>query len=365
MSAAAVSAQVTPAAGFTPPDDTPSIKVGATIFANYTYQTEPKVADTDNNLINRNSFDVARAYINVTGNISHIVAFRITPDISRETNTASSLAGSLEFRVKYAYLQTNFDDWMPKGSYARFGIQQTPYLDYTEGIYRYRFQGTLFVERTGYFASADAGASFHMNFPSNYGDVHVGLFNGENYNKAEVNDQKAIMIRATVRPFATMTPVLRGLRATVFYDADNYVVHAERTRAIGQLTFEHPYVVAGFEYLSAKDQTSALANAVDKAGNGYSIWVTPKTTTGWEGLLRYDHQTPDDRSVFAPAASAPSATTTFDAQKQNRLIAGIAYWFPHQGSVSSALMIDYDGQRFDNVTSAPVKSIAVHALINF
>jgi hypothetical protein len=204
-----------------------------------------------------------------------------------------------------------------------------------------------------------------MNFPSNYGDVHVGVFNGENYNKAEVNDQKAIMIRATVRPFATMTPVLRGLRATVFYDADNYVVHAERTRAIGQLTFEHPYVVAGFEYLSAKDQTSALANAVDKAGNGYSIWVTPKTTTGWEGLLRYDHQTPDDRSVFAPAASAPSATTTFDAQKQNRLIVGIAYWFPHQGSVSSALMIDYDGQRFDNVTSAPVKSVAVHALINF
>ena len=363
--AGAASAQVTPAAGFTPPDDTPSIKVGATLFANYTYQTEPKIADADGNLVDKNSFDVARAYINVTGNISHIVAFRITPDIGRETNTASSLAGSLEFRIKYAYLQTNFDDWMPKGSYARFGIQQTPYLDYTEGIYRYRFQGTMFVERTGYFASADAGASFHMNFPSNYGDVHVGVYNGENYNKAEVNDQKAIMIRATVRPFATMTPVLRGLRATIFYDGDNYIVNAERKRTIGQLTFEHRYVVAGFEYLSAKDQTSALAGTVDKGGNGYSIWVTPKSSKGWEGLLRYDHQTPDDRSVFAPAASAPNRTTAFDAQKQKRLIVGVAYWFPHQGSVSSALLLDYDGQRFDNVTAAPVKSVAVHALINF
>jgi hypothetical protein len=369
LSAAAVSAQVTPAAGFTPPDDTPSIKVGATIFTNYTYQTEPTVADADGNAINRSSFDVSRAYINLTGNISHLVAFRITPDISRETNTASSLAGSLEFRIKYAYLQTNFDDWMPKGSYARFGIQQTPYLDYTEGIYRYRFQGTMFVERTGYFASADAGVSFHTSFPSNYGDVHVGIYNGENYNKAEVNDQKAIMIRATVRPFATQAPILRGLRATIFYDGDHYLLHAERTRTIGQLTYEHPYANAGFEYLKAKDQPSALPNTVDKAGDGYSLWITPRVPrdngSSWEGLLRYDHQTPDDRSVFAPASTAPGATTSFDAQKQNRLIAGIAYWFPHQGGVTAALLVDYDAQRFDNLTAAPVKSVAVHALINF
>src|SRR5205823_692138 len=37
LDAAAASAQVTPAAGYTPPDDTPSIRVGATLFANYTY----------------------------------------------------------------------------------------------------------------------------------------------------------------------------------------------------------------------------------------------------------------------------------------------------------------------------------------
>ena len=30
------SAQVTPAGGYTPPDDTPAIKVGATLFADYT-----------------------------------------------------------------------------------------------------------------------------------------------------------------------------------------------------------------------------------------------------------------------------------------------------------------------------------------
>jgi len=50
-SGAAVSAQVTPAAGYTPPDDTPSIRVGTTLFPNYTFQSEPETVDADGNTI--------------------------------------------------------------------------------------------------------------------------------------------------------------------------------------------------------------------------------------------------------------------------------------------------------------------------
>jgi hypothetical protein len=358
-------AQVTPAAGFTPPDDTPSIRVGATIYPNFIYQTDPKITDTDGNLVHRSAFDVSRAYINVTGNISHIVAFRVTPDITRETNAASSLSGSLVFRVKYAFLQTNFDDWMTRGSWARFGIQQTPYLDFEEGIYRYRFQGTMFTERAGYMVSADAGASFHYNFKANYGDVHVGYFNGENYNRAEVNDQKGLQIRVSARPFARQAPILRGLRGTIFYTGDHYVKDGDRTRTVGGLTYEHTYAVAGFEYLDARDQRSALpGNPLVKA-RGYSIWVTPRDKHGWEGLIRYDHLTPNTSSGLAPLATAGDATTTLDSQKQNRAIVGVAYWFPHQGNVTSALLVDYDGQIFKHLTAAPTKVVAVHGLINF
>src|SRR6476469_3018637 len=174
-------AQVTPAAGYTPPDDTPSFKVGVTIFGDYTWIDSPTTKDSDGNTIHPSSFNVSRAYINVTGNLNHLIGFRITPDVSRETGTGSSLAGSQDFRLKYAYAQFNLDDWMTRGSWVRFGIQQTPLLDYEEGIYRYRFQGTTFTEREGFYNSADAGASFHYNFPSNYGDVHVGVYNGEGY----------------------------------------------------------------------------------------------------------------------------------------------------------------------------------------
>jgi hypothetical protein len=344
------SAQVTPAAGFTPPDDTPSISVGATIYADYTYQTSPTATDSDGNVINPNSFNVSRSYININGKISHIVGFRITPDIARETGAGSSLNGSLVFRIKYAYAQINLDDWMTRGSWVRFGIQQTPWLDFAEGIYRYRFQGTMFVEREGYFASADAGASFHYNMPSNYGDVHVGIYNGENYNRFEANDQKGLMIRTTVRPLARGSLLVRGLRAHVFYDADSYVSNAERKRFIASASFEHTYINAAYEFLDTHDQTSATRTSVP--GRGYSIWATPKSPWGWEALLRYDHLKPNTR---------------FDTQVRNRTILGVAYWFPHQGNVSSALLVDYDGQTFDNfVPGLPSqKRVAVHGLVNF
>jgi hypothetical protein len=332
------------------PDDTPSIRVGATLFADYTYTTSPEAVDSDGNSYHPSQFNVSRSYINITGAISHIVNFRLTPDIARETGTGSSLSGSLTFRVKYAFAQLNLDDWMERGSWVRLGIQQTPWVDFQEGIYRYRFQGTVFSEREGYLSSSDAGASFHYNLPSNYGELHVGVYNGENYNRAEVNDRKALQIRGSVRPFPAGDASLRGLRVHGFYDADSYVKNGERRRADVGATYEHPKVNAGIEYLDTADQTSVTR--VEMHGRGYSVWATPRTATGWEGLLRYDHMKPD---------------TSASSQTRSRTIVGVAYWFPHQGNVSSALLLDYDGQTFNNTSTALPKQqrVAVHGLVSF
>src|SRR5882724_7840566 len=84
-------AQVTPAAGITPPDDTPKFNVGTTIYADYTYVDSPESKDADGNLIHPSSFNVTRAYVNVTGNLNHLFSFRVTPDVTRETSTTPSL----------------------------------------------------------------------------------------------------------------------------------------------------------------------------------------------------------------------------------------------------------------------------------
>lgn len=346
--AAAAFGQVTPAAGYTPPDDTPSFKVGATIFGDYTLNESPTVTDADGNTIHNSSFNISRAYINVTGNLNHYLAFRITPDVARETGSGSSLNGSQTFRLKYAFGQFNLDDWTTKGSWVRFGVQQTPFIDYNESIYRYRFQGTTFEDREGLFPSSDAGLSGHWSFPGGYGDLHAGFYNGEGYSKAETNNEKAFQIRGSVRPLP-LGGVLKGLRLTAFLDEDHYIESAKRQRAIGQVTFEHPLINAGADYVTFKDQTSATKAAVD--GKGYTIWATPRFgTSGWEALLRHDEIEPNKE---------------LSGQKRKRNIAGIAYWFPNLHGVASALMADYDKTTFPGFNRADDTRYGLKMLVNF
>lgn len=343
-------AQDTTATPPPPPAFTPSIKVGVTLFADYTVNQQPAVQDADGNAVKYSAFQIGRSYLNVTGNLSRLIAFRITPDIARETGAGTSLNGSYTFRLKFAYAQLNLEDHLTPGSYVRLGMQSTPWVGFIDEVFRYRFQGAAYTDREGFLSSADLGATFRYVFPGNRGDVHGGVYNGETYSRFEVNDQKAFQVRATFRPLPD-DAVLRGLRVTGFYDKDAYVKDADRTRGIIAATFEHAHGNAGFEYLAARDQNASAARTAVEA-RGWSAWVTPKLTRGWEGLLRLDTLKPDRRSP---------------AQKKRRTIAGIAYWFPLQGTLATALLLDVERVRYDGFTpSRPAeRRIALHALVNF
>ncbi len=136
-------------------------------------------------------------------------------------------------------------------------------------------------------------SSFHYNFKNNYGDVHTGYYNGDNYNQPEANDQKAWMTRVTVRPLPTNT-ALRGLRVTGFIDADAYVANAERhvdrrrhlrapVRACGfQLPLDDRSG-AGFGARARRTRLFDLGNAKDREGvrvGGPVAVRPPHTGTG-------------------------------------------------------------------------------------
>src|SRR5207248_5215533 len=75
-----IAAAQTPAPAPAPnPADAPNIRIGATLFADYTFVQSPEITDSDGNTVHSNAFNVGRSYINITGNISHILNFRITP----------------------------------------------------------------------------------------------------------------------------------------------------------------------------------------------------------------------------------------------------------------------------------------------
>jgi hypothetical protein len=355
-------AQVTPTPQNPPPDDTPSVRVGGTLFLDYTYTLDPQITDADGNRVDPNAFNVTRGYINVTGQLNHVFAFRVTPDISRETGTGSSLAGSMTFRLKYGYVQVNLDDWMWRGSYVRGGMIQTPYVEFEESIYRYRFQGPIFADREDFLTSADFGVSFRTQFPRNYGEVVGGVYNGDGYDRADPNDQKALQVRGTLRPFPEAN-LARGFRVTLFYDDDHYVKDADRQRFVSLLSFEHRFLHAGFVFLDAADQVTVGDPRVDASGQSFWIVprlplaVPPKPPAGFvraslEGLFRYDR--------LEPNQSNPGT--------KERWIAGVAYWPSMRvASVSAAFLLNYEQVRYRDFTPArpTEKRIALHTLVTF
>jgi hypothetical protein len=339
--------QTTPAAA----PDGQTIRVGAVIFYDYTVRLAPEEIDEEGRAITAHAFNVTRAYVNVRGTISRHVSFRITPDVARETGDGSSLQGSLTFRLKYAYAEFDLADVVAAEAFARAGLQPTLFIDSQEGVYRYRFQGTVFAERDGGLSSADFGASVRLALPDEHGDVHVGIFNGEGYNRTEPNDRKSLQARITVRPAPDASSALGGLRLTGFYLGDSAVGAAARDRAIASVAYEHARFNAGVDYLYRRDQAASIAPII--ASDGWSVFVTPffmEKGRGLEGLLRMD--------TFRPDRGEPG--------RQRRLIAGLAYWFPHPGGpATAALLLDYEQVTTRDLDRAREQRIALHGLINF
>ena len=111
--------------------------------------------------------------------------------------TDASLEQNLALRLEYASLDVKVTD----GVSVMFGLHEMPWLTFEESLNRYRVLGPFFAERLGLIPGpTDLGAS--VKATSGRTEVHVGVYNGEGYGRAEVDKYKSIDGRATFRPFA-------------------------------------------------------------------------------------------------------------------------------------------------------------------
>jgi hypothetical protein len=291
--------QAPPAAAAAEPDY-PVVRVGMVSYLQYAAELENRSA--------LNAFDITRAYLNINAQVSRNVRFRFTPDIRRVTD--GSLAGSLTVRVKYGFAQ--FDNLLNERSWVRFGLHQTPWLDFEEGVNRYRVQGTVFPEREGLIpGSADFGASYFTPLPKGYGEIHAGVFNGEGFTQTDPNKYKSVQGRLTVRPFPNRGAA-NGLRVSGFYNAGWYSQDRPRRLGIVMGSFEHTHLVVTVEGLTATENPMATSPRIIKR-DGWSVFLEPRQgPAGWAAMLRLDTFDPDD--VLAN-------------NSQQRVIAGGAYWF--------------------------------------
>lgn len=317
---------------------------------------KPEVKDTAGNTYKPNAFSITRAYVSVAGTFNPVFSFRVTTDVAREVAPGDSLDGSYVARLKYAYAQFTLDKWTGKfkDTWVRFGLTPTPFVEGRDAVYRYRWWGPLMPEKEGLITSSDTGASVHTSLPSNYGDVQVSLVNGEGYQKAEVNNQKALQTRVTVRPMAqAASTFLQAWRVTVFYDLDHYMKDADRKRGIYGVSYEGNRGNFGAEIMRSKDQATPTASLAK--GDGWDLFLTPffkSKGNGPEALIRFDHWQPD----------------TSKSDVRERTVIGASYWWTQKGSgVSAALMLDYEGVTVKNPTSPQPdqRRLALHTVLSF
>lgn len=253
-----------------------------------------------------NAFNVTRGYININGRLAENIRFRLTPDLRRATD--GSLAGSLVFRLKYGFLQL---DEVTPGAWLRLGLHQTPWLDFEESINRYRVQGTMFSEREGIIpGSGDFGIGYQTPLAGDFGELQAGIYNGEGFGNAEINEFKSLQVRLTGRPLPE-SPIWRGLRLTGYYNLGWYDEDLPRRHGIVMGSFEHPQLVATAQWLAATERPSAaLPSDIDRSG--YSLFTEVREgLEGWAGFLRFDNFDID---------------TSIEDTDKRRIIAGVAYW---------------------------------------
>lgn len=288
----------TPAAAPAPEPSYPVVAVG--VLSYLQYGAELKNRD------GFNAFDMTRGYINITGDLAKNIKFRITPDIRRVSD--SSLSGSLVFRIKYGFLE--FDNLTPR-SWLRFGVHQTPWLDFEESINRYRVQGQMFAEREGVIpGSGDFGVGYLTRFAGDYGEIQAGVYNGEGFTRGEANKAKSLQGRVTVRPLPK-SPIAKGFRISGFYNLGWYDTGQPRRHGIVMGSFEHPRFVGTAQWLTATEKPVRTATR-DTDRKGYSAFAEVRQgMQGWAGIVRLDHFDPD---------------TEVASDVTNRTIAGVAYW---------------------------------------
>ena len=239
------------------------------------------------------------------------------------------------FRVKYAFAQVGLDDWMEKGSLGALGIQQTPWVDFEEGIYRYRFQGTVFSGTRGLpfvlrrWRVVPLQPAVELRRASTSASTTVRTTTA-----SEVNSEKALQIRGSVRPFA-QGPLWRVAFACTPFSMPTTTCAAASAGAGHRRDLRASTAERRHRYLDTADRTSVTRTSV--SGHGFSM-ATPRAKNGWKRCFALTICGPGRRSPQPPAHHV-----------------GAAYWFPSGQSVSSAPLLDFATDKPFSTTATPAQ----------
>ena len=305
---------------------TPSITVGGVGYAQFTYHPSDTAKFSNN-------FEVTRAYINVIGRFGHGILTRVTPDVYRVTD------GSLGYRLKYAFVAWTPDSTGPFT--LKMGMLNTPYIEWEEGLWDYRMQGTVVMDRNGYMSSSDMGLLVDGNWKNEKVSLSAGIINGENYNRPLGDKGKDLVGRASVRLANTdETNRFGGLRLTAYGQYGTPTGGGMRHRLLGTLSYRSKMLTLAAEGAITKD--SALTAPVTPAKSGKIVSAF--------GVFRVR---PAYKLQFIGRLDLVDPNSDTDNDRQTRYIIGIGY----QVTPNLRVLADLDKVNYQGGVTTPANEL--------
>jgi hypothetical protein len=321
--AAAAALGAGPLAGQAP--QTSPVSVGVTAYAQYVYQLKDTSGSKQNN------FDLTRAYVNVIGRFSSGVYTRVTADIFSATG-AGNVTGSYSYRLKYLYAA-----WTPEHSPLtyRFGMTQTPWLDWEEALWDYRMQGTMAMDRNGYLTASDIGFAVDGKWNSDKVNFAVDVVNGEGYHGGFGDGRKDVQGRLSVRVMDTDdSSRVGGLRVTAYAGAGKPNGGGTRNRFLGMVSYRSKQFTLAAEAAATRNRGGVFPGD----GHVYSAF----------GVYHLP------RSGVAVIARVDAVTPSVGGNRLTRYIAGASYQINPQ--LRTLLDWDYLSYRTPPLLADPTRS---------
>ena len=297
-----------------------------------------------------NEFAVTRGYLTIKKKVTPWLGGRITTDIHRDST------GDYKVRLKYLYAEFQPNDLgMLTSMKMEVGQGHNPWLDFEEHINPYRAQGPMAVERAHIFNSADVGISLRGNiggklanaksltgnshYDGLYGSWHVGVYNGGGYHSDEVNGNKAIEGRLTIRPLPETLPGLQfsylGMKGDGNKD-NSPLSNPDFSINLGMASYENPLYIFTAQYFQTTGNASGSwtvnNQTLDTAGYSFFGRVRlPFVSEKLSAFGRYDHFDEDFDNVIAD-------NTAYDLY-----IGGLSY----DVAKGNQVLVDYESTNFD------------------
>jgi len=315
-----------------PTAKTPQLDFSGIIFANWNYRTDRAARA-------QNRFDLERAYLTFRMPVGDRTSVRITADVFQNTTApGDAFYRGWAFRAKYAYLQYDYlRDHDGVAAYARLGMLQTVVIEHVESFWP-RWISRTAVELSGFFQSADLGASTQLTLPSKRGELYATVTNGPGYTSRETDRFKDVAARLTLTPLASG----KGLFSTAAITAWGYK-GAIASRFVSGGVGQVGTVGEGLQ----RDRWGVFAGLRDR-----------RLTLGAEWAQRADEGETGSNTAASPRVVVDSTGTLVSAFA----IARPAEWLRPGRASRLALLGRYDRFRFDD-DAAPASRLIIAGLM--